>query len=141
MLKEEKITKIYKLIADKTLSFWCKIKVFDFVGNSYITTIIEMHTDWSIYSTINDKQYYADYEQSFQVIWHSVMLWDILNWREKQYPANILLDYWDWSEFSSTVLDIVSNFTEKNKPIDEQSDTCVDFLYHLMQTTQPILSF
>jgi len=60
-----------------------------------------------------------EYDKWDEIIWHTVMIWDVLDWIEKNKNLQIDPD--------KLVLD---NFwKEKRKPIDDQDDETIDFTY------------
>lgn len=104
--KQQMIDKIYDVIADKTLSLWC----FYF---SEITRKKETY-DWSVWTNYIRK-----------VIWHPVMIGDVLNFvaeHDKTIP------YW----LSEEETEIVILRLEKRKPIEYQSDECINFIFELI---------
>lgn len=121
MNKEQMIEKIYEVIADKTLSFGCKIKWYKrehtivSCGNTTYNTIIQFS------DTLLSKVDKSD--RAFKIIWHPVMIWDVLN-------------YIDWftdrNNLEQTILDTVFIRWKKNIIINDQSTECIEFVYNLV---------
>lgn len=161
--REEKVKRIYEVIANKELTLWCKI-MFD-----------DLHTNvegifWQVYTRINwdiilldtnycehwysikdgmiEYHFYSDTTRSFsgywyiksQVLWHPVMIWDVLDRLEKNlyyidycgfindggmYTPSSLSDEW------LTIVNLLKIWKEKRKPIESQQADCIDFVYEL----------
>lgn len=124
MTKQEMIDKIYEVIADKTLSFGCMVK-------SYYDLRIETISDkfWKkfiLLETLSDYWNKEDLLDSFYIIWHPVMIWDVLDWGfENESLYNEKYDFWIWEIFGF--------WKEKRKPIDNQSEECITFIYNLIK--------
>jgi len=113
--KERKLEKIYEVIADKTLSFGCII-------DKCITQ------NWKAFyaKSMFWGKLFWDFEErkdwpSDKIIWHQVMIWDILDWIEKKFKLNIE----EFDELESLFI----LWKDKRKSIDDQSDECIDFIY------------
>lgn len=117
------IDKIYEVIADKTLSEWCILwKVRWNLDLS--RRKIHASEDWDLrtvyltYSWTIHKVYSES--QVEEIIWHPVMIGDMLDWMEE-----------DERRFYEE--DSVLNLRkEKRKPIEEQSEECISFIYNLV---------
>lgn len=127
--REEKIDAIYEKIADKTLSFGCRVKLPKEVCHPDNTKIIERidkcHPDatrkYVIYYTNPSGLRFVDEVSEDIPIWHPIMIWDVLDWIEKN-PQSYEADF--------KVLHIWEN---KRKPLEEQSDDCIDYIYNLLE--------
>ena len=116
MTREEKLNAIYKEIADKELSSWCVIilNTQDALGRNYRYTI----------SRGNERPE----DEIKAIIWHPVMFWDVFEFLEK------LAEDYDY-EWRQQEFDNLNLFREKKrKPIDEQSDECIRYVYSLLWT-------
>lgn len=119
--KQEMLEKIYEVIADKTLSFGCNVYYNPFKNNvtvSYVSNTDEIYFKSADH---NLKMYISDIEK---IIWHPVMIWDVLDWRESK--CNIHAELWfdEWIE-------IFWYWKDKRKPINDQSDECITFIFNL----------
>ena len=126
LTKEQKIAKIYAEIADKTRSLWCKYYYFQ-DWDDYEDVSINLVGTATV-NGYNDKHPLLEKH----IIWHPVMLWDVLDWAE----ANIeyLEEYKKFQNIyqkRECYLDIWYMRKEKRKPIDNQSDECINFVYSL----------
>lgn len=143
MNKETKIVKIYEKIADKTLSFWCKVKSHHnrkskewYTNDIFISNSLKNYyyhscpIDWEY---IWKPRYKSD---SIEIIWHPVMIWDVLDWIDK----NIKHTEFDIASFidikwriSIYKVNLLRNRIDYRKPIEDQSEECIDFIYNLIQ--------
>lgn len=124
MTREDKIKAIDEKVADKTLSFGCKI-------------------NWRqiIHYVIKDKIFIIwhkkpiDIKDIFKIIWHPVMIWDVLDY----YDKNILNKFVSISKSSIWIIttriceQIIILWGYKRKPIEEQSDECINYIYDLIK--------
>lgn len=123
MIREEKIAKIYEVIADKTLSFWCK-----YFHKRYNEDKTESETILCRYTTENNSLKAND-----KIIWHPVMIWDVLDWIEvNNISKKLFIDMPEWMTFNSPVNVIDFHWREKRKPIENQSDECIDYIFTLL---------
>ncbi len=139
------IDKIYEVIADKTISFGCNY--FDRDGNLctyYPLTRIYKDTNdlWNFY-----WHYYISEDWKnvwyIKIIWHPVMIWDVLDWiysdkyehnKEKCKIHDFKWEYedffwWLWVE----VMILAERRWHKRKPIEDQSEECIEFVYNLIK--------
>ncbi len=115
MDKQQMLERIYEVIADKMLIFWCKVE-----------SPSEDNAPW-IY--INDcKVYWLDIERvhtekdsELKIIWHPVMIGDVLDWLSKNHK-----NYYD------TQMIILRERSYYTKPINDQSDECIKFVFDLL---------
>jgi len=105
MDRKEKIKKIYEVIADKTLSFGCRVK----------------HKDWTIFTS---TWMWWGMVASDKIIWHPVMLWDVLGYFTDEAMHSTLN--------ATCELKLLWLWLYKREPIDEQSPNCVNFIYSLI---------
>lgn len=143
MNREEKIKKIYEKVANKELTLWCKVKYGDteWVEHFYIW---EWDFWWKLLWKETTIEWYASCSieteewEEIENMWHYVMLWDVFDFHFK-------LEYNAWSgkdletrirmfdDFNSKAHKIYMVWEEKRKPIDEQSDKCIDLIYDLIK--------
>lgn len=68
-------------------------------------------------------------------IWHPVMIWDVMDWtfEEKDYQYSLAYDdYWNARhEVDEKIWELMRLREYKRKPIEDQSDECVTFIYNL----------
>ena len=150
--REEMIAKIYEEIADKTLRRWCiihdynhrenddKIEVFNVVHYEPKNTGVNLlyynveYSKWywqsiAVHHLFWEKMDYRfkwknEWELRYKIIGHPVMIWDVYDYHEKDcqwYLMNM------WQEDM-----LQRQWLEKRKPIEEQSDECIDFVFSLL---------
>ena len=154
MTREQKLESIYKEMANKKLTLGCKVKF-----SKWIYSIIDRENvwflssykgqDWDIHNTIviedgvNSRCYSIE-----EIIWHTVMIWDIIDWIEKKdFDINKKIP-WFWfeedeEEFNDGtkllliqdyyIDNLISYWETKREPVEAQSDDCIDFIYSLIQ--------
>lgn len=141
------IDKIYEVIADKTISRW--LKVVDEWQEKIISLVF---TAWWWKDNVNEKrkeEYYIEFcwwsgdcsysyvKETMKIIWHPVMIWDVLDWIDK-------LNQWLWEDhikvwnsvrhkFDTKIKIIEDKRKEKRKPIEDQSEECIEFVYNLIK--------
>lgn len=138
MTREEKITAIYKEMANKELTFGCKVKF-----SKWIYSIIDRENvwfldsykgvDWNIRNTIviedgvNSRCYSIE-----EIIGHPVMIGDVIDWIEpywKGYAQDV-----KFSQERKRKIDIaLLQWDKKREPIEAQSDECVEYVYNLIK--------
>ena len=60
------------------------------------------------------------------------MIWNVFEYLEKRYNLKKYVDYlvdWEWWPI---IEDILTYWKKKIKPIEEQSDECIDFIFNLL---------
>lgn len=135
--KEEMISKIYEKVSDKTLSFGCKMvewwTTYIFL---YKKSIDSSNKEYNIYLNPITK---LEYQKSFidKIIWHPVMIWDILDYI--YINKDELFFQWDMdmqnfaSYFSVSIWWLLEKWEHKRKPLEEQSDDCIKYIYNLIK--------
>lgn len=134
--RQEKIDAIYEKIADKTLSFGCEVVLekvfFDFIylfdkWKKFVllknTNEKKTFSEWwrSVYHFTN-----SEFEEHFKIIWHPVMIGDLMDYFEKLWPEKMI------KLISKNLEDLFLIWKEKRLPLEDQSDECVDFVYDLI---------
>lgn len=142
MTREEKISAIYKEMANKKFTLGCKINVkyrayyHNETGGEVSYAKEEnliVWTDWvaknseievSSSDMLNtDKNWYIeDLEILVETIWHPVMIGTIFEW----YSSS------KWFINSQFITKLIDKWTGYDKPIDDQSDECIDYVYSLI---------
>lgn len=136
MTREQKIAAIYKEMANKDRTFWCLYVVKDREWNTYKVR----ETEWECV----DLTYWSEYEVEYwndmtetryleSIIWHPVMIGDVLNWvNDKMWISN--------QEYEESIIEeanmAILLWGEYLKPIEEQSDECVDYIYSLISKNE-----
>lgn len=126
MDRKEKIKVIYEKIANTDVTLGCRTKIW------IIRDVIADHDNWimSFWFITKWKLKYYDSEWFYaedKIIWHPVMIWDVLEY-DKQLNLQLMLDWKDPID-TSNILNIWNDF---RKPIEDQSDECVDYVYSLL---------
>lgn len=150
MNKSEKLEKIYAEIADKNFSVGVKLHdprdntYFVYAGElSYWPLKYDMHfyDDWD-----ESKIHYFDFwclspnpedweddneeqegEYPYKIIWHPVMIGDVLDW----IGTDAIDAEYAWQVNRETER-ILVEWKLQRKPINDQSDSCVNFVYALL---------
>lgn len=138
MFKQDKIKAIYEKIADKTLSFGCKI-----LNNIWNEKIIvwewtQPKMNWYPFVLWDWKkrmEMRVILHTTFQkVIWHPVMIWDVIDFLDKEIINKFI-------NISQKPISIVTDiryekisilWRYKRKTIEEQSEECIDYVYNLI---------
>lgn len=155
MNREQKIEAIYQKIANKELTFGCKIQYKRSHSNEWIVirTIQNYHIrSWEIrLSRVNGWLYIETTIQKHQIldsdtIWHPVLIWDVLDYLEKKFFRFITseeeyketwditswLKYWLKKDEMNKILSLLWKWNDKQKPLENQSDECIDYIYNLI---------
>lgn len=132
MNREELIKAIYKKIADKTLNEWCLVELWEWEiikinrVNKIATLDKIYHFMYSDFT--NSNSYLKETEfPNMNIIWHPVMIWDVLDYENINWKYVDLL----WRPKGYQV--ICDKWEHKKKPIEEQSDDCIDYIYNLIK--------
>lgn len=128
--REEKIYKIYEVISDKISLFWQKIIYKKWPWHYCNTQIISKNFKDNDYLVKHEYNYFhprrikeSDIIKRF---WQPVLIWDIFNWT--WWNIYSCQDCWSVSRNA----EIFQLWEYKNKPIEEQSDECIDYIYNLL---------
>lgn len=155
MTKQQKLDAIYEAMADKTLSYGCKITTADkdYGLNVEAITIkkIEWITSWSWYDKTDDcvsvyipfgwrgnsgkyKPMVSFAKNKMKIIWHPVRIGDVLDFFDKiifrvesEEALEILPKY-----KLQVKTQMIEKWKRKRLPIDDQSEECIDFVYSLI---------
>lgn len=152
MTREEKISAIYAEMANKEETFWCKVLV-DTQKRFWPRLESESDIEDTIIGKIRDPDdfrkfnlednwpSYDDWQRSnideeeftciTEVIWHSVMIWDVIDWIEP-YWALFAQSLNLSNERQSKIKFVLVKWHKKREPIESQSDECVDYIYSLI---------
>lgn len=138
----QKIASIYQEMANKELNLGCKIKVeyltyyhWETGGEEpyskednliiwvdWIASNGEVELDESDLSKAAPNWYIEELETYIKVIWHPVMIGTIFE-RYSAHKCFINAHF---------ILELTDKWTHYDKPIEEQSDECVDYIYSLI---------
>ena len=140
--KEEKIKAIYEEMANKEKTIGCKYLVYEIDEPDKIIEAIEEWINFtlcfedSVCATIPTEKDYFKYYSIKEVIWHPVLIGDVL--RQIRVLAGYALDndLIKKSDFSNVIVhhtyritQIWENFRE---PIEKQSEECIDYVYNFL---------
>lgn len=78
-------------------------------------------------SEADPNWYIEDLETLVKIIWHHVMIGDALE------VVDAIAANRDNARYERRLRDILMVWSKPRKPIDEQSDECIDFVYSLIQ--------
>lgn len=128
MTREEKLEAIYKEMANKEVSFGCRCRIND--GEDVI--FIRQNKTWSYLSIRENKEFTVSLWYTPEVIWHPVMIWDVIDWIEP-YWALFAQSLNLSNERQSKIKFVLVKWHKKREPIEMQSDECIDYVYSLIQ--------
>lgn len=127
MTKQDMIDKIYETIADKTLNFGCLVKDLNSKTELYwkLVKYTKFKQDPNITNCYLKFNYSSELKildiHSSKIIWHPVLIWDVL-------------DYLQGNNLLSECVEILWVRNNKRKPIENQSDFTIKYVYDLIQT-------
>jgi len=156
MNTQKKIEIIYNKIADKELSFWCKVYYYAYdkggeLEIDWIATICkEYYKSWwweltgdeevgnLIYDPIEEEIWYYEYVRN-HFEWYDKLIW--------KYAAKIIwhpVMIWDvldhiennnklHSQKTKIVSKLFDMWGEKRRSIDEQDEECINYIYNLIK--------
>lgn len=129
MTREEKIRAIYKEIANKEITLGCKIFI---EGEKWV--IVDEDKYWEWIATLRGDWWVTREkpEYEFEVVGHPVMIGDVIDWIEL-YWSGYAQDLRFSKERKRKIDIILLQWDKKRKPIEEQSDECIDFIYNLIK--------
>lgn len=146
MTKEEMISAIYENVADKTLTFGCRIThIRQHSNEGVVIRIIQNYHErsWGIYlfrlydNWIFTESFITKHQiTTLDIIWHPVMIWDVLDFiskdilnKKRWLVSNWWIDetYWVYDE---TLFDL---WEYKRKSVEAQSDKCIEYVYNLIK--------
>lgn len=133
MTREEKIAAIYAEMANKKRTFGCRCKRND--GEDVI--FIRKNKKWEYLYMRRNKEFTIPLWYAPKVIWHPVMIGDVL--RQIRLLAGYALDN-DlikksdfWNVIAQHNYRITQIWEDFRKPIEDQSDECIDFVHSLIK--------
>lgn len=142
MTREDKLEAIYQEMANKKLKLWSKCKSHNWEN----VIFIRKNKTWSYLSIRENEEFTVSLWYTPEIIWHPVMIWDVLDWIEnKKFNVDTpIMWFWfddgDYSDETKLFL-IQKHYSEKacilweskRLSIEEQSDECIDYVYSLIQ--------
>ena len=131
--REQKLNAIYEKIANKDLSFGCRIfHKFDWKRwfKARIITDSIKRDDGTFYWVKLEFENSVTWlqEKEMEIIGHPVMLSDALDWIYDN-EMTLFEDTWINHIIDTTIKLWIWNL---RKPLEEQSDKCIDFIYSLI---------
>ena len=83
------------------------------------------------WQTINFGIYSATVFTDYRIIWHPVMIGDVLDFLSTTMPRTYSAEA---NVYCDRVMKLTWVWKQKRKPINDQSDECVKFVYDLLPT-------
>jgi hypothetical protein len=132
MTKQEKISKIYSIIARKDLSFGCYI--LDDNIKYQVLSVYPQSSTWiiAVETTLQITKH------NYSIIGHPVMLGDVLDWLYKnRLECNALSnveEFWydeTWNYYNNRNY-IISIREKLREPVDNCTPKCIDYIYSLI---------
>lgn len=141
--REKMLAKIYEVIADKTISFWCEVYVKEVVFDKVIIVwkedndyLLIFHKDGEIYKGVISEE---DLNRLRFVRWHPVMIWNILTYIKDSFQRVFIKRRQERNDYGDVLnivdqetFDLINLYRFPDKPIDEQDDECIKFVYDLL---------
>lgn len=133
MSRQDKIDKIYEVVARKDLSFGCEIFSQAYNKNMIITEVFDECWDVIYKEWDNCFLRYLWYTGSVNVrdavfvIWHPAMMGDVLDWVRSE---DIKIP--DEDIFYIPENRLLRLRTKRREPIENQSDECIEYIYNLI---------
>lgn len=133
MNKEEMLSRIYEVIADKTFKYWLNI-IRNGMSKEKVVCIKSL-ADWRFRletfapSSFNQYWIFMDLRELEDIVlyWHPIMIGDIIYWLKEN---NDLFRYNnDWYILNKCYSIRWDNYRE---PIEKQSDGCIKYIYDLL---------
>jgi len=136
MTKEQMLSAIYEKIANKELTFGCKIRwnsdTWNCVREDNDGLILER--DWA--SDWIHTVHIDFWENDFRTIGHPVMIGDCIAYLDDVYEEK----YWApppspevADKMRKTILDMLMYWEFTRKPIDDQSTDCITYIHSLIK--------
>lgn len=138
--KEQMLERIDKHIARKDKTFGCRLKLI----KKYEQRLFSLDV-WDIvlyagfenkYWTVVQIDKIADNPQitiKYEVIWHPVMIGDVLRyWLSHNLYNEKTNENW-WNK-NALIIGLIARREKLDKPIDDQSDECIKFVYYRLPT-------
>lgn len=122
MTKEEKLEAIYEKVANKELTFWCKVMNLDEEGVIIDTTL---HPEWVAVYWEGWWITRENFKDDVVIVGHPVLLADVLNFIDEQHRT-MLMGMLKYEEA------LFHFWLSKREPIENQSDDCIDYVYNLI---------
>ena len=142
MTREEKIEAIYKEMANKKLTLWCRWKTRNWEN----VIFIRKNRGWEYLYMRRNKEFMIPLWYVPKVIWHPVMIWDVLDYMSKikfdikKTSSKLWLSFDDRDTDESKLFLIKEHYYSTlpirwlnlRKPIEDQTDECIDFVHSLI---------
>lgn len=136
MSREEKITAIYKEMANKELTFGCTAKLTTKKGTQHDVILIGDISNGEKYFVVKDSldkdvDWFYTNDWYYEFIWHPVMIGDVIDWIEpywKGYAQDVKFS----QERKRKINIVLLQWDKKRESIEYQSDDCIDFIYSLI---------
>ena len=131
--------KIYEVIADSDLEFWCKFQICKWWRVKTYICSDKYWREWIYndeHNMVTKQSKEIDFDKLYRA-WKPVMIWDVLDWYWELHPVYMEIEkhFNKWATFVYTDVNWVninSMWEHLRKPIDEQSEECIKFIYSLI---------
>ena len=129
MTREERIKAIYEAMANKKRTFGCRWKTLNWES----VTFIRKNRGWKYLYMRRNKEFMIPLWYTPKVIWHPVMIWDVLDWIEPYWSGYVQsVEFTDRRRRKMNL--VLLQRDNKRLPIDEQPDGCIDYVYSLISS-------
>lgn len=132
--RQQKLTAIYKEIANKELTLGCKIII-----DGEIATIVDGDKYWEWLSILREDWWTTTNETSYEFteIWHPVMIGDVISYLRKPFEKFVewqpVGENWLVDSYSKNINNLLVKWFDTSTSIEEQDDECIDFVYSLIK--------
>ena len=142
MTRGEKIKAIYEEIANKERKFGCRCKTRNWAN----VIFIRKNRKWEYLYIRRNNEFMIPLWYVPKVIWHPVMIWDVLDYMSKikfdikKTSSKLWLSFDDRDTDESKLFLIKEHYYSTlpirwlnlRKPIEDQTDECIDFVHSLI---------
>lgn len=137
--KQQMLDRIYEVIADKTLSFGCKLSSPKWIFVEWMDSKKEIFTYYDVWldniwlgnnSRYRHRRSDTKLWKEIRVIWHPVMIGDVLErirWDKRDELCKMCDDIYN------LYIWVMKVWKDKRKSINEQSEDCIKLIYSFCQ--------
>ena len=130
MNKQTMIDEIYEEMANKELTFWCRIHRSTFNDELIFLEDREEVNNKLEYLWFDEKhREILLIDDEMQIIWHPLLIWDVLDWIQSSKGEINNSNIWTIWKQQINIMDL---FKHKRLPIEQQSTECITYIHNLL---------